>query len=177
MNTNITVRRDCEALLIPNAVPITIPKGSDVQLTQSLGGSYTVNVNGNLARIEAKDADALGLEALPQTSSLEVNKEITGPVDLDLVWQQLRTCYDPEIPVNIVDLGLIYECAAKDNKVDIKMTLTAPGCGMGPVLMRDAELKISTLPNVTKVNIELVFDPIWNQDLMSEAAKLELGFI
>ncbi|PCH57150.1 MAG: putative Fe-S cluster assembly protein SufT [Legionellales bacterium] len=176
--TTITVTRDCEALLIPNAIPITIPAGSEVQLTQTLGGSYTVNVNGNLARIEAVDADALGLKATPQSSSLELDKKtITGPADVDLVWQQLRTCYDPEIPVNIVDLGLIYECNATDNQIDIKMTLTAPGCGMGPVIMRDAELKISTIPNVTKVNIELIFDPVWNQDMMSEAAKLELGFI
>ena len=175
----VSLSRDCDALLVPNAVPITLPAGSQVFITQNLGGSITVNINGNLARIDGKDADALGLE--PQVKTTNTPKTADGPVDLDLVWAALKKCFDPEIPVNIVDLGLIYECTTTPindntgNRVDITMTLTAAGCGMGPVLTADVEALMRNVPNVTEVKIDLVFDPPWSQEKMSEAAKLELG--
>jgi len=182
MNTDepVIVKRDCDAILIPVGDPISIPKGSEVTITQSLGGSYTVNVNGNLAKVDAKDADALGFEITEVDSS--VKKELTGDgkVDEDLVWGQLRECYDPEIPINIVELGLIYDCKIypideDGNRVEILMTLTAPGCGMGPFLAADVQSRVSTVPNVTQVNVDLTFEPPWNQEMMSEAARLEAG--
>ncbi len=179
-NRPITTNRECDAILIPVGTPITIPEGSQVLITQALGGSYTVNINGNLARVDAKDADALGFEVEEQNSAED--KEITGDgsVDEELVWQQLKTCYDPEIPINIVDLGLIYEChitplGADGNQVDIVMTLTAVGCGMGDFLAEDVRLKVLTVPNVTKVNVSVTFEPPWSQEMMSEAARLETG--
>jgi len=177
----VTLTRDCEALLIPTAVPITLPGGSRVLISQTLGGTYTVNVNGNLARVDAKDADALGVEAIEKLSKRSPS-EVTGPVNIDEIWDAMRTCYDPEIPVNIVELGLIYECEAQvlengGNQVNIQMTLTAPGCGMGPVLAQDVEQKCYQIDNVTEVNVELVFDPQWNMEMMSEAAKLTLGML
>ena len=174
----VTLIRDCEAVLIPSGTPLLLPQGSEVFITQALGGSYTVNVNGNLARIAPMDADALGF-AVDQPQQ---NQRATadGKVDEELVWEQLRTCYDPEIPINIVDLGLIYHCGITPtpdggNKVDIVMTLTAPGCGMGQFLVEDVRGKVVTVPNVTEVNVELTFEPLWNQDMMSEVARLETG--
>lgn len=178
-NKHITVNRDCEAILIPSGTPLLLPKNSVVYITQALGGSYTVNINGNLARIAAKDADALGFEV--ETDQLSRNDASDdGSVDEELIWQQLATCYDPEIPINIVDLGLIYDCAISPvegggNRVDIIMTLTAPGCGMGQFLADDVRSKVMTVPNVTKVNVDLTFDPPWDQSMMSEAARLETG--
>ncbi len=180
-NRPITLSRDCDAVLIPIGTPICLPEGSVVLITQDLGGSYTVNVNGNLARIEAKNADALGFE-LEEKTDPAIEKEITGDgsVDEDFIWDQLRTCYDPEIPINIVELGLIYECnitplGADGNQVDIVMTLTAAGCGMGDFLAEDVRSKILTVPNVTGVNVSVTFDPPWDQEMMSEAARLETG--
>lgn len=179
-NRPVTVNRDCDAVLIPVGTPITLPEGSQVLITQALGGSYTVNINGNLARIDAQNADALGFEV--EQIEDPANKELTGDgsVDEELVWQQLKTCYDPEIPINIVDLGLIYECnitplGADGNQVDIVMTLTAVGCGMGEFLAEDVRQKILTVPNVTQVNVNVTFEPPWNQEMMSEAARLETG--
>lgn len=179
-NKPITLSRDCDAVLIPVGSPLTLPEGSVVLVTQALGGSYTVNVNGNLARIDAKDADALGFEVEEKKDAVE--KELTGDgsVDENLVWDQMRTCYDPEIPINIVELGLIYECditplGADGNQVDVVMTLTAAGCGMGDFLADDVRTKILSVPNVTRVNVTVTFDPPWNQDMMSEAARLETG--
>ena len=179
-NKPVTLNRDCDAVLIPVGTPITLPEGSTVLITQALGGSYTVNVNGNLARIDAKNADALGFEVEQKDES--VHKELVGDgsVDEELIWDQLRTCYDPEIPINIVELGLIYECnitplGADGNQVDIVMTLTAAGCGMGDFLAEDVRSKVLTVPNVTRVNVTVTFDPPWNQEMMSEAARLETG--
>jgi len=170
--------RDCDATLIPVGTRIKIPAGSKVMITQALGGSYTVNVNGNLARIDSKDADALGLETKKEKPS-GPKTETTGPVDEKEVWDALSTCYDPEIPVNIVDLGLIYRCEITPldggNRVDVVMTLTAPGCGMGPILVEDVRAKLLAVKNVTEVNVELVFDPPWDRSMMSETAKLQLG--
>ena len=175
MQQTITLTQDIHAFLIPTAVPIVIPSGTNVHITQDFGGSVTVNVNGNLARIAEEDAHALGLAR----EKIEKPKDLTadGPVNIDEVWEQLKTCYDPEIPVNIVDLGLIYECTAANNKVHIKMTLTAPGCGMGPMIASEAEQKVYRVKNVLDVHVELVMDPPWTQDRMSDAAKLELGLL
>jgi len=179
-NDPITLVRDCNAALIPDGTPIKLEKDSTVYITQALGGSYTVNINGNLARVDSKDADALGFE-VEDTQNGHVEKIITGDgsVEESLIWDQLRTCYDPEIPIDIVELGLIYNCSVTPveagNQVDITMTLTAPGCGMGEFLTDDVRSKISSLPNVTQVNVELTFDPPWNQTMMSEAARLQTG--
>jgi probable FeS assembly SUF system protein SufT len=185
MKTNewITLRRDCAAIRIPSGQIITLPAGAQVRIRQSLGGTYTVMTNnGALVRIASKDADALG-EETPVTPPSGASAAPTGPEDIEqLIWRQLKTCFDPESPVNIVDLGLVYHCQVtplpeEGNKVDIKFTLTAPGCGMGAVLKADIENKILNVPGVTDVDVEVVFDPLWNQDMMSEAAKLELGLL
>jgi len=174
----VTLKRDVDAILIPVGTPIVLPEGSAVFITQALGGNYTVNVNGNLAQIAAQNADALGFEVPEQ---LQPGRDTDdGEVDEQLIWEQLRTCYDPEIPVNMVDLGLIYDCSVKklddgQNRVDILMTLTAPGCGMGEFLAEDVRQKVAMVPNVSEVNVELTFDPPWNQEMMSDAAKLETG--
>ena len=178
-NKPIVLNRDCDAVLIPVGTPLSLTEGTTVLITQALGGSYTVNVNGNLARIDAKNADALGFHGAKESST---KKEISGDgtVNEQLVWEQLSTCFDPEIPINIVELGLIYECGitplgADGNQVDITMTLTSPGCGMGDYLADDVRTKILALPNVTEVSVNLTFEPPWNYDMMSEAAKLETG--
>ena len=182
MNGNETaiLARDVEASVIPAGMKVTLQKGETAHITQSLGGSYTVVVNGNMFRIEGKDADALGLEVIAPA------KVIGTTVKADAlekeIWNQLRSCYDPEIPVNIVDLGLIYDChltplAANSFKADVKMTLTAPGCGMGPVLAQDVQTKLLSLEGVDDVNVELVWEPQWNQGMMTEAAKLQLGLL
>jgi probable FeS assembly SUF system protein SufT len=174
---SIALTRDCEAVLVPMADRVLIPKGTEVIIAQELGGSYTVYVNGNLARIAGKDADALGREpvSLPKLPEGSSEEEIEA-----LVWEQMKTCFDPEIPINIVDLGLIYECSISSlangqKEVNIKMTLTAPGCGMGGVLVEDVKEKIEAIPAVENAAVELVFDPPWNQNMMSEAAKLQTG--
>ncbi len=179
----ITTTRDCDATLIPLGTPITIPVGTEVRITQQLGGSVTVSVNYNLARIEGKDIDALGLtvDDLEGVQEKEPEKKAAnGPVDEAELWSVLKTCYDPEIPVNIVDLGLVYDCHVVDtdaggNHVDVVMTLTAPGCGMGPFIVDDVRQKILSVPNVTDVNVELVFDPPWDRSMMSDEARLHLG--
>ena len=177
----IALERECEAILIPSGTPVRLEAGSPVFITQRLGGNYTVNINGNLARIAAKDADALGfaVESAPELAPTTENSAM-GSVDEALVWEQLRTCYDPEIPINIVDLGLIYNCETipldeGGNRVNILMTLTAVGCGMGEFLAEDVRLKMMAVPNVTEVNVELTFEPPWDQTMMSEAARLQTG--
>ena len=163
--------REVAARLVPTGAPLEIPAGAFVTLTQSLGGTYTIVYNGNMARIDSEDADALGFE--PETLSLAPPAD--GRVCEDQVWQALRTVYDPEIPVNIVDLGLIYECVVSNSQVDVDMTLTAPGCGMGPVLVADVERRVGNVPFVEAVRVNLVFDPPWQRDRMSEEAQLQLG--
>ncbi|HLF66904.1 MAG TPA: putative Fe-S cluster assembly protein SufT [Gammaproteobacteria bacterium] len=175
----ITLTRDCDAKLIPSATPVTLRRGEAVMLTQALGGSYTVELHGNLVRIENKDADALGftVEELP----IAMYSNESGIVDEEQVWAVLATCYDPEIPVNITELGLVYRCEVVHqegtNHIIIEMTLTAPGCSMGPVMMSEIDQKLKKIPGVTSTDIQLVFDPPWNQALMSEAAKLQLGML
>jgi probable FeS assembly SUF system protein SufT len=178
---SVTLTRDVDASVIPVGTKVTLQKGEQAHITQSLGGSYTVVVNGNMFRIEGKDADALGVEATEKKAS-----SATGPVTQEHVekeiWNQLRTCYDPEIPVNVVDLGLIYDChiepiGADSFRVGVKMTLTAPGCGMGPMLQQDVQNKLLSLEAVDDVSVELVWEPPWNQSMLSEAAKLQLGLM
>lgn len=177
----ITITRDVEASIVPAGTRVTLMKGETAQLTQSLGGSYTIVVNGNMFRIAGKDADALGLEVQAQAATAPSGAATREQVEKE-VWEQLKTCYDPEIPVNIVDLGLIYDCLVEpmgENgfKVGVKMTLTAPGCGMGPVLQQDAQNKILGIEAVDDVSVELVWDPPWNQSMLTEAAKLQLGLM
>lgn len=175
-DTIIILSRDVDAFLIPSGARIYLQKGTEVTITQALGNTYTVGIYGNLARIDGKDADALGKEPVV------VPKELPEGANLnDLIWSELKTCYDPEIPVNIVDLGLIYSCDVtkipkqQEHCVYVKMTLTAPGCGMGPVLAEDVKRKLLALPTIKEVNVEVVFDPPWDRSMMSDAAKLELG--
>lgn len=180
MNPNepIKLRRSCEVILIPSGEKISLETGTEVRITQALGGTYTITTeNGLMARIGSEDIDALGV-----SPSQDKSKTATGKPISELVWDQLKTCYDPEIPANIVDLGLIYECKvipAPDGRhnVDVKMTLTAPGCGMGASIAMDAKSKIAQVPGVKNVNVELVWDPPWNPGLMSEHAKQKLGLI
>ncbi len=181
-NEPITVERDVEAILIPAGAPITIPEGSMVFVTQALGGNYTVNINGNLAQISAMNADALGFEAPESPIKDRDQGSEDGSVDEELIWEQLKTCYDPEIPINMVDLGLIYDCKVTPldeggNRVDILMTLAAPGCGMGDFLAEDVRQKVAMVPNVTRVQVELTFDPPWSAEMMSESARLETGLL
>jgi probable FeS assembly SUF system protein SufT len=176
----VILTRNVEAAVIPVGTQVTLEKGQQAHITQTLGGSYTVIVNGNMFRIEGKDADALGLEvaAKPVSTGAPVSQEQLEKE----IWNQLRSCYDPEIPVNVVDLGLIYDChitplSAGSHKVDVKMTLTAPGCGMGPMLAQDVQNKVLGLEGVDDVAVELVWDPPWNQGMMTEQAKLQLGLL
>ena len=176
--TSATTTRDVEVTRIPSGERITLATGTEVLITQALGGSFTILVpsQAGLYRIEGQDADAIGQEA---TSGSE------RPAEGDLeqaAWNQLKTCYDPEIPVNIVDLGLVYLCELNDAEeggtdVKIKMTLTAPGCGMGPVLANDVKSKVESLPGVKRADVEVVFDPVWDRSMMSDAAKLQLGMM
>ena len=198
----VTFSRACSAVMVPQGEQVTLPAGQNGYITQALGGSFTVFVDGNLFRIRGEDGDAIGKEApepltlAPQADDAEVEK---------LVWQQLRTCYDPEIPVNIVDLGLVYECtieqvenaastdsvataesaatpqsppaATPSRRVKVSMTLTAPGCGMGDILVADVRDKLESIPTVTEADVELTFDPPWNHAMMSDVAKLETGML
>ena len=167
----VVTTRDVEARLVPVGTPMSIPADTFVTLTQSLGGNYTVVHQGNMARIDGTDADALGMEPLQLSFD-----EPDGDVVLeDQVWQALDTIFDPEIPVSIVALGLVYDVSITGSVVSIKMTLTAPGCGMGPVLVDDVRYRVAMVPNVTDVQVELVFDPPWTRDKMSEEAQLETG--
>ena len=157
---------------MPTGDPITIPGGAFITLTQTLGGSFTVVVNGNMARIAGADADAIGLRVEPLTFA---DSDTPNVVDEAHVWHALRSVYDPEIPVNIADLGLIYAVRVEDDKVDIDMTLTAPGCGMGPVLIEEVKDRVRQVPNLIDVEGALVFEPPWSRDMMTEEAQLELG--
>ncbi len=179
MHKNVIISRDVDGTMIPAGTPVRIPQGTEVTITQALGGTYTVMGPGLMARISGKDADALGFAKEEKPT---VAPENAGPVNVDAVWEQLKSCYDPEIPVNIVDLGLVYDCQVTPlpeggNRVDVKMTLTAPGCGMGGVIASDAEQKIREVPGVSDVHVEVVWDPIWNQSMMSDAARLQLGLM
>lgn len=179
-NNLVTLSRDVVAIQIPDGNKVNLPAGTTVTLQQQLGGSYTVATElGYLVRISGQDGDALGREP----EKLKVSTEGTDPASVEkAIWEVLKTCYDPEIPIDIVELGLVYECKLTPvtdsvSDIQIKMTLTAPGCGMGPVLQSDVETKVKSLPGVGKVNVEVVFDPPWDREMMSEAAKLHLGLM
>ena len=184
MNTHeeIELSREVEAIQIPSGEPISLPAGTKVMITQSLGGTYTVATQSGLARVNEKYADALGIDADKGAEEKAATAQAIEDGDLEAaVWSQLRTVYDPEIPVNIVDLGLVYDCQLleEENKtnVEIKMTLTAPGCGMGPTIAADAQSKILTIEEIDNANVDLVWDPPWNQDMISEEGKMKLGMI
>jgi probable FeS assembly SUF system protein SufT len=174
----VEVKRDIEVTEIPSGYRGTLPSGKTVRITQKLGGAYTVITDeGHLLRVDGRDADAI-----EQTSDAESVAPSAATFSEEKVWEQLRTVYDPEIPVNVVDLGLIYECKVEDaaegqHIVNVKMTMTAPGCGMADVLKMDVENKVKYLPGVKDVKVEVVFDPPWNPGLMSDAAKLKLGLL
>jgi probable FeS assembly SUF system protein SufT len=172
-----TVVNDCPGILVPAGTEVVIPEGTDVQITQAMGGSITVHIGGNLVRVAGRHAEALGLDPVVEEPMPE------NPRDeefAELVEQQLRTCFDPEIPINIVDLGLVYKRdieKREDGKrdVSIDMTLTAPGCGMGEILVADVRDKLGVIPTLGETKVELVFDPPWNPALMSDEAKLQTG--
>jgi len=171
---SIELKRDCAAIQIPAGTATTLPAGTEVHIAQTLGGSYTVHASGGLFRIAPQDADALGLEAAVSSAPT------SGEASEQLVWDTLRTCFDPEIPVNIVDLGLVYDMQfAKQPsggaRVDVKMTLTAPGCGMGPAIAGDAQVKLLNLPGVDDAHVEIVWDPPWHHSMISPAGRKTLG--
>jgi probable FeS assembly SUF system protein SufT len=178
-NEPVSLTRDVSAVIIPAGEVVTLREGTTGFVTQALGGSFTVYVEGNLFRIAGTDADALGKEPVEPPSIPEnaTDKDIE-----EVIWQQLKTCYDPEIPINVVDLGLVYRCEVTKTQdgqrsVSVDMTLTAPGCGMGDVLVQDAKEKIVIIPTVADVRVELVFDPPWNQSMMSDEARLQTGMM
>ena len=173
----VKFERDCAAVMVPQGEAVTLPAGTSGYITQALGGSFTVFVDGNLFRIAGDDAEAIG-KAKP--APLELAEGAGDDAVEKLVWEQLRTCFDPEIPVNIVELGLVYDCDLGRNgdgerTVAIRMTLTAPGCGMGDILVEDVRTKVERVPTVVDVDVDLVFDPPWNQGMMSDAARLDTG--
>ena len=172
---SIRLLRDVDAYMVPSGDEVKLLAGNLVRITQALGGNYTVIMNGNMVQITSENADALGIE-LDEKESTEIKGDLEQQI-----WDQLKTCYDPEIPVNIVELGLIYDLKIKDaqrgKEVAIKMTLTAPGCGMGPVIADEVGRKINGLKDVESVSVDLVWEPMWNRDMMSEEAQLELGMM
>jgi probable FeS assembly SUF system protein SufT len=181
MREEVTFSRSAEAIMIPSGEKVLVPVGAQATITQALGGAYTVITDrGLMVRVSGREVEAIGKTA---HDIAEVAAEELTPEKLEeMVWDALKTCYDPEIPVNIVDLGLVYLCELEDaegggKKVRVKMTLTAPGCGMGPVLAGDVRSKIMAIPNVKDADVEVVFDPVWDRSMMSEAARLQLGMM
>jgi len=172
----IRLIRDVDAFMVPSGDEVKLLAGNLVHITQALGGNYTILINGNMVQITSENADALGFD-VPEEQNPEEGK---GNLEQQ-IWDQLKTCYDPEIPVNIVELGLIYDLRIDESenskKVNIKMTLTAPGCGMGPVIADVVERKVNGIENISEVNVELIWEPMWTRDMMSEAAQLELGML
>ncbi|NOT86990.1 MAG: putative Fe-S cluster assembly protein SufT [Lysobacter sp.] len=173
----VRFERDCAAVLVPAGDVVTLPAGSVGYITQALGGSWTVFVEGNLMRIAGQDADAIGKEPPPP---IELPEGASDEEVEKLVWTQLRTCFDPEIPINIVDLGLVYDATVArgddgQRRIEVRMTLTAPACGMGEILVDDVRGKLEMIPTVTEADVELVFDPPWSRSMMSEVARLETG--
>lgn len=180
MNDVTIVRREVEVTIVPFGDKMRLMPGQEVLVTQAKGGAFTLNVNGNLVYLDGDDADAIGREKLVLPVE-NYNIQPGDEINEEAIWEQLKTVYDPEIPVNIVDLGLIYDVTyhrlgSNNYHVGIQMTLTAPGCGMGPVLVEDVENRIKMIPNVDDCDVVIVFDPPWSPDMMTEEAKVELGF-
>jgi probable FeS assembly SUF system protein SufT len=176
--TSVELSRDCDAVQIPVGNTIILPKGTSVDITQTLGGTYTVHAQGGLYRISSKDADALGLTTETPVAKAEVTS--SEPVEEKDIWEVLKTCYDPEIPVNIVDLGLVYDMFIEPiptggSKIFVKMTLTAPGCGMGATIAGDAQQKIMDLPGVADASVDIVWDPPWHQSMITPNGRRILG--
>lgn len=176
-NEPFVVNREVKAVIVPAGVEVNLKPGQAGYITQALGGSFTVYIEGNLFRIAGEHADAIGKETV---KAPELPPNATEDDVKKLAWDQMRTCFDPEIPINIVDLGLVYECEVTPNPdgtrtIDITMTLTAPGCGMGEVLVEDVKEKVERIPTVNSARVELTFDPPWNQSMMTEAARLQTG--
>ena len=173
---SIPLLRDVDAYMVPSGDEVKLLVGNQVRITQALGGNYTVLINGNMVQITAENSDALGLEITEEQAS----ESPAGDIEQQ-IWDQLKTCYDPEIPINIVDLGLIYDLKIEEsgtgNKADIKMTLTAPGCGMGGVISDEVDRKVNGIEGIDHVSVELVWEPMWTKEMMSEAAQLELGML
>ena len=169
----VVTERECKARLVPAGNPVVIPEGEFVSITQELGGNYTITWKGNMYRIDGTDAGAIGRKEMV----LSFDEPSDGNISKQQVWDALETIFDPEIPINLVSLGLIYTVNIQQESgvVDIDMTLTAPGCGMGPVLVGDVEYRVAMVPHVNEVNVELVFDPPWSREMMSEEAQLEAG--
>jgi probable FeS assembly SUF system protein SufT len=181
MREEVTFSRSAEAIMIPSGERVLVPKGAQATITQSLGGTFTlITDRGLMVRVSGQEVEAIG--KAPSESKDVAAAELTPEKLEEMVWDALKTCFDPEIPVNIVDLGLVYLCELNEAEeggkdVNIKMTLTAPGCGMGPVLAGDVKMKIEQLPGVRNANVEVVFDPVWDRSMMSEAARLQLGMM
>jgi probable FeS assembly SUF system protein SufT len=181
MHQEIALKREIEAVQIPSGDTIALPAGTKVIVTQSLGGTFTVATEHGLARISAANADALGLEDDAEKPADDATP-LHGAALEAAVWNQLKAVYDPEIPVNIVDLGLVYDCIISGDEdepktVEVKMTLTAPGCGMGPTIAADAQSKIMSLAGIRDARVELVWDPVWNREMISEEGKMKLGLV
>jgi probable FeS assembly SUF system protein SufT len=175
--SSVTLTRDCDATRIPVGAPEVLPAGTAADITQSLGGSHTIRTDSGLFRIAAKDADALGLQP---PSPEEIKAAQDAPVTEQVVHDTLRNCYDPEIPVNIVDLGLVYGVQVEPlpsgkSRVSVQMTLTAPGCGMGGSIAGEAEHKLLNTPGIEEANVQIVWDPSWHQSMISEAGRKILG--
>lgn len=175
----IYLKRATPAVRIPSGESITLEEGQEVYITQSLGGSFTVMTNMGMARIQETDADALGVEGKAPEEVKADEKQLTGEDLKKEVWERLKTVFDPEIPVNIVDLGLVYSMEIKDEgkRVEVDMTLTAPGCGMGPTIQADAQSKVEAVPGIEEAEVRLVWEPAWNQDMITEHGKMKLGMI
>ncbi|TAG09463.1 MAG: putative Fe-S cluster assembly protein SufT [Verrucomicrobia bacterium] len=181
MHEEILLKREVSAIQIPSGDSLVLPVGTPVFITQRLGGTFTVATSQGLARISSQDIDALGIDPKAEEKKQEESAKLKDAPIEEQVWAQLKGVYDPEIPVDIVNLGLVYDChiAETDGKrtVEVKMTLTAPGCGMGPVIAADAQAKIMTIDGIDDAKVELVWDPAWNQEMISEEGKMKLGMI
>ena len=181
MHEEVSLTREVDAIQIPSGDTITLPAGTPVVITQTLGGTYTVATSAGLARISSNDTDALGVDPEEKAAKQEEENRLKDATLEEQVWHQMKQVFDPEIPVDIVNLGLVYDCKLTEvdegTDVDVRMTLTAPGCGMGPVIAADAQARIMSLSEINDARVELVWDPAWNQDMISEEGKMKLGMV
>ena len=178
----VALKRDVEGTLIPNGDPMTLPEGLLVRITHRLGGNFTIMTDNGMFRIKRADADALDEELNVEEKNSEDSENFEGQPDEDEIWNQLKNVYDPEIPVNIVDLGLVYSMDVSENeeggyKVDVSMTLTAPGCGMGPTIAEDAETRVKEVAGIKDCKVDIVWEPVWTQDMISEEGRMILGLV